>query len=149
MEANWVPDEEKQSRTEEEDEFEIEKILDDRKRKDGRVFKIQWKDFSGSSNQWIQQKDLNCPSEIHRYFKEKKIQKVTGYILNQDLGEEVIAIKYLEPDQRLFFTVRSNTGRIREISNAEMRSKHLSTLIKFYESNLQFSEKCIIPEVLD
>ena len=146
MEANWVPSEEKSNKQMEEDDFEVEMILDDVKNTNSRMFKVRWKGEK-TNDQWLSESNLNCPKVIQRYFQSKKIKKATTKILNEDLNEEVLGVKIL--DGKSFFTLRNKNGKIKEVPNDVMKAKHLSTLVRYYESNLTFSEKQVYPKIYD
>ena len=143
MEANWLPSEEL-TQTQKSRDFEVEDILDDRKKKGGpRIFKVKWK--TDPFPDWVSEKEMHCKELKLKYFQEKKVKKVTQYLIEKNLHEKVIAIKYLEPNQHLFFTVKSSDGKIQEISNEEMKANHLSTLLDFYENNLILTDKEVHP----
>ena len=142
-----MPSEEETNNINKDDFYEVETILDDKKRRDGkRIFKVKWKD---AQDEWVPQTNLSCPNIVQQYFQEKKIRKITQQILSEDLHEQVLAVKYLEPNQELVFSVRLANGKIKEISKDEMKSKHLSTLLNFYESNIVFGSKEVIPEAFN
>ena len=146
MEANWVPSEENSNKQVDEEYYEVESILDDVKNTNSRMFKVRWKGEK-TNDQWLSEKYLDCPKVIHRYFQNKKIKKATSMILNENLQEEVLGVKIL--DGKIFFTLRTKNGKVKEVPNDVMKAKHLSTLVRYYESNLTFTEKQVYTKIYD
>lgn len=54
------------------DEFEVERILDDKKVRTGRKFLVRWKGFDADHDLWVHEKNLKCPNILKKYFNKKK-----------------------------------------------------------------------------
>ena len=146
MEANWIPGSDESK--EKSDECEVDKIISDKKLKGGRNYYVKWKGFSNAFNQWVPEADLDCQKKVAAYHKEKRLKKVTQKIIDEDLREEVVAVQRQGQECVLLFSVKNlRTGKVDLINNDEMKSRHLSTLLRFYESNIEFTEKEIIPRI--
>lgn len=53
--------------------FEVERIIGHRSRKVTKTFyKVKWKNFDESYNEWVNEDNMNCPSLIEAYYKNKK-----------------------------------------------------------------------------
>lgn len=54
-----------------EKEYEVAKILKDRKVDGKTSFLVRWKNYSTSSDSWVDEKDLHCPGILQKYLKSK------------------------------------------------------------------------------
>lgn len=69
----WVGD------GESEDEYEVEKIIDVRNKKDGsREFLVHWKNWSADYDSWEPEKHLQCADLIDRFFNRAEKLKDGG-----------------------------------------------------------------------
>jgi hypothetical protein len=48
-------------------EYEVEKIVDQRKKGSQKFYKVRWKGFSREEDTWEPQKNLNCPTKIQEF----------------------------------------------------------------------------------
>lgn len=53
------------------DEFEVEQILDDKKVRTGRKFLVRWKGFDADHDLWVHENDLKCPKILKKYLNKK------------------------------------------------------------------------------
>jgi hypothetical protein len=54
-------------RTDVEDEFEVERILDKRRRNGTTEYLVKWKDYSESENTWEPTRNLHCPDRVTQF----------------------------------------------------------------------------------
>jgi len=57
------------------DEFEVEEILDSKRKGRTRYFKIRWLEYGEKDDTWEKEKDLNCDEKIQE-FEEKAEKKI-------------------------------------------------------------------------
>lgn len=60
--------------SEEEEVFEVEKVVAHKDQEDGRYYLIKWKGWSSSDNTWERTDNLFCPARIKEYWDEKEKQ---------------------------------------------------------------------------
>lgn len=56
----------------ENNEYEVEKILDHKEEKSGRIFLVRWQGFGSEDDLWVPEKNLLCPALLKSYLKQKK-----------------------------------------------------------------------------
>uniref|UniRef100_A0A0A9YW54 Chromobox 3 n=1 Tax=Lygus hesperus TaxID=30085 RepID=A0A0A9YW54_LYGHE len=56
-------------------QFEVESIIDSRKRKGRTEFKIRWKGYTASSDTWEPERNLNCPEILDAWKADKEKEK--------------------------------------------------------------------------
>ncbi|XP_025993060.1 chromobox protein homolog 5 [Solenopsis invicta] len=59
-------------KSEQDDEYEVEKLINLRTIKGRRQFLVRWKGYGDSADTWENEKDLNCPQLIEDYLLEEK-----------------------------------------------------------------------------
>lgn len=59
------------SSSDDENVYEVEKLLDDKITGRTRYFLVHWKGFGKSEDCWIPEKNLNCPKVLEKYLKSK------------------------------------------------------------------------------
>lgn len=50
------------------EEYEVERVLDHRSKRDGRIFLIRWKGYNSDEDTWESEDGLKCPLLLKRYF---------------------------------------------------------------------------------
>lgn len=65
--------------TEEEEEYEVERVVDKRFHKEtGRVeYLLKWKGYSSDENTWESEECLGCPELVKEYEKRRRLEKET------------------------------------------------------------------------
>lgn len=58
----------KKKRVEKNNVYEVEKILDHRSKKDGKIFLIRWKGYDSEDDTWEKEADLSCRQLLTQYF---------------------------------------------------------------------------------
>ena len=76
--------------------YEVEKIVDHEKTKDGFIYLVKWKGYSVKDNSWVDDKDFNNEGPIKKYWAAiKKANTKLGKRLTKDLeGGYVKPSKY-------------------------------------------------------
>lgn len=64
----------KKNRNNDNDVFDVEKLLDHKEKKSGRMFLVRWKGFGPDEDQWVSESNLQCPTLLKSYFQQKKHQ---------------------------------------------------------------------------
>jgi Chromo (CHRromatin Organisation MOdifier) domain len=60
------------SGTEEEEDYEVKFIVDDRYIKGKRQFKVRWVNYGPKDDTWVNEADMSCPKLISAFEEEKK-----------------------------------------------------------------------------
>ena len=55
--------------------YEINKVIDHRKKKGTLEYLVQWKGYGPEDNTWVKVKDFDGLAKIHKYWKEKKVNQ--------------------------------------------------------------------------
>ncbi|MGH2611658.1 MAG: chromo domain-containing protein, partial [Rhabdochlamydiaceae bacterium] len=68
---------EKESERKREDEYyEVERVVDDMVDKNGQLYyKVRWKGYPPTVNDWVKARDMNCPELIEEYYKRQGLDK--------------------------------------------------------------------------
>ena len=61
--------------TEEEEEYEVEKVVDKRINKDKVEYWLKWKGYSSADNTWESEESLDCPELLQEYEKRRRLEK--------------------------------------------------------------------------
>lgn len=61
-----------QNRCYQKNEFEVEKLLDDKYERNKHLFLVRWKNFDDNFNSWVQLENLSCPKILNEYLASKK-----------------------------------------------------------------------------
>lgn len=61
-----------QNRCYQKNEFEVEKLLEDKYERNKHLFLVRWKNFEDSFNSWVQLEKLSCPKILNEYLASKK-----------------------------------------------------------------------------
>lgn len=65
--------EEKDTKDEENETFEVEQLLEHKKVGRGRQFLVRWANYGSEHDQWIAEKNLLCPGLLEEYLKSKNL----------------------------------------------------------------------------
>ncbi|XP_075158934.1 uncharacterized protein LOC142232099 isoform X2 [Haematobia irritans] len=69
----------------EEEEWEVDKIIDYAEEKKGRIFRIRWKGFGPKHDTWEPEENLNCHDIIEKFMKRMKAEENVSF---KELREE-------------------------------------------------------------
>ena len=61
--------------TEEEEEYEVEKVVDKRIHKGKVEYLLKWKGYSSDENTWEAEESLECPELLQEYEKRRRLEK--------------------------------------------------------------------------
>lgn len=81
--------------TPEDQDWDVEAVLDMRRRNNNREFLIRWKDFDSDADSWVPQKDLNCDEKLAAFFQMQNIRKS----LHNDSGGSNDCQSYTDDDE--------------------------------------------------
>lgn len=60
-----------QGSSNDENVYEVEKLLSDKIMRKKQHFLVRWKGFDETHDSWVQKENLNCPKILQKYFKTK------------------------------------------------------------------------------
>lgn len=61
--------------TEEEEEYEVEKVVDKRIHKGKVEYLLKWKGYPASDNTWESEDNLDCPELVQDYEERRRLEK--------------------------------------------------------------------------
>lgn len=152
-----------------EEEYEVETIIGDKKRGKTTLYLVKWNGFGESENSWEPESNLaNCPHKIKAYKEEKerkmkaqqagtaskraKVEEGTpwGFVeavmdetawFNTDEAEMVVgAARYSEDKIKIMVKWKGESDRYTWVDSIDCRKNIPELLIEFYESRLKFVE---------
>ncbi|XP_023295777.2 M-phase phosphoprotein 8 isoform X1 [Lucilia cuprina] len=92
----------------EEQEWEVEKIIDYAEEKKGRVFRIRWKGFGPKNDTWEPEENLNCSDIIQKFLAKMKLQENVSF---KELREEPKKTKRLVNETAPRTNINNPIGR--------------------------------------
>merc|ERR1712126_632040 len=133
---------------ESEEEYKVEKVLDKRKTKGGKLeFLIKWEGYPDEDNTWEPEENCDCKElieEFHKNYQDKMYaKKVIERPMGFDRGLEADRILDASTDSSgdmLFYVKWKGTEKADFVLAKDVKSKYPQLVIEYYEKNLLWNK---------
>lgn len=124
--------------SEEEDVYEVEKIVNHRRRGNKTQYFIKWKGYPSSENTWEDEDNLNCDELLQEYLEKVRKNEELTRIKSKPIPQPKKIIDIFKRDGVIYYKALYRDGNTGEIDSVSLRKLRPLVAIDFLESRANF-----------
>lgn len=133
---------------ESEEEFKVERIIDKRKTKRGKMeYLIKWEGYPDEDNTWEPEENCECKERIEEFDKNYQDKMYAKKVIERPVGfdrgleaDRILDVSRDPSGDTLFYLKWKGTDKADFVLAKDVKAKHPQIVIEFYEKNLTWNK---------